>query len=828
MIRSGKKIVPLLLVVVVSLVLVAIGSAYYLLTRCLPVLDGTVQVRGLTRPVEVYRDDFGVPHIVAESEHDLMLAAGYVQAQDRLWQMDFLRRVAAGRLSEILGSKTLEADRVLRLLGLFEAARMNADSLDPVSAALLQAYAEGVNAYIDENRHNYPIEFVLLDYTPEPWKPEHTLSIAQLMAFQLCMGWMMDVTYGRIIDTVGLQKAREIFPEYPDDAPVIVGSPSVRAAAGDSTWSVAAPSSLSCREAHLLETFVRGTAQVRKLLGFGDGAGASNNWAVAGSRSVSGKPLLANDPHLGLAAPSIWYEMHLKGGRLDVTGFAMAGVPLIVLGNNRRVAWGFTNVMTDDADFYRERLNDKGEYYFNGQWRPLGVRREMIEIRDSAYVILHVQSTHRGPIVSEAYDSIRASSDAISFQWLAHRKNESVRAILGMNLASNWTEFREATRFFQAPGQNVVYADVDGHIAYQCMSGIPIRRNGNGIGLQDGTTDQYDWRGTVPFDELPYALDPPTGFLASANNKVAGDGSHRYVGNYWEHPSRAKRIVEFLSRREVFSTDDFKQLQGDEYSHHAAEVLPYVLAACENDSLFRKPEAGSSVPYETYLFLKHWDRRMDRGSRGAAIFSVFFQKLIRHTYGDEMGENLYEAFLRFGAIPFRVTTRLLDNRTSSWWDDQRTDVREDREGIIRRSLVEAMADLTGRISPEPAAWTWEKLHTVTIEHPIGKQKPMDHLFNVGPVPVGGSSNTVNKTQYNLSDSTFKTVWGVSMRRIVDLADPLHPQTILSLGQSGQVFSPHYSDQFDRWLRGQYKTVSMEPAEYTRAKHLLTLSPEPRP
>lgn len=825
--RASVAAAAALLVLITTAVLIG----YSLLQRSLPQTSGTVYAHGLRQTVAVHRDEYGVPHIVASSEEDLMFAVGYVQAQDRLWQMDLLRRVASGRLSEIFGTKTVDVDKVLRTVGLMPVSRQIADSLSPDARRLLQSYCDGINTFIEDHKDNYPIEFVLLQYQPEPWKIENSISISRLMAFQLSMGWYVDAAYGRILDTVGYSKTQEILPRYSPDAPVIMKKPPVDRRTvfvhREDPYDEREFARLSRGEySRLITPFVAANRDVRGWLGFeGLGVG-SNAWVVSGSRSATGKPLLANDPHLGHALPSTWYEMHLVGGRFDVTGFALPGLPLIVLGNNRHVAWGFTNVQADDADFYREKLNDRGQYFFNGAWRNLRFRDEQILVRDSAEVLLRVASTHRGPLVSDVYRTIRRASDALSWRWLGHDISGETEAILGMNLARNVEEFRSSLRTFKVPGQNVVFADRDGNIAYQCMAGIPIRKNGNGIGLADGTGDLFDWKGLIPFEELPWQLNPDEGVLSSANNRTTGDWFPYLIGHYWEHPSRAARIEECLRSKERFAADDFRNIQSDLYSYHAAEVLPYVVKACETDSTFMN--STDAPKHETYLFLKHWNFVVDRESRGAAIFGVFFQRLLQNTYRDEMGEELFKSFIFLGNIPNRVTTQLLNYRNASWWDDVLTMEKEDREAIILRSLTEAMEVLGRAQGREPGGWMWENMHSITFEHPLGKQKPLDRLFNVGPFPIGGDETTINNAQYHYSDSTFKVVLGPSMRRIVDLADPEHPWSVLTLGQSGQWLSDHYADQVFLWRDVRLKRVSMEPSEFTKSRQTLTMKPPRTP
>lgn len=808
-----------MLVVVVSAAAAVTG--WWLIRKPLPQREGEITVDGLSAPVHIYRDDYGVPHIAAATERDLMMATGFVQAQDRLWQMDLLRRVAEGRLSEILGPRALDADKMLRTVGMMRVARRIADSLDQESRELLEAYTAGVNQFIEKNLHNFPIEFVLLSYEPYPWKVEHSIGISRVMAWQLNMGWMVDVNYQRILDSVGQAMIQDILPGYPPDAPVIVrkDNPTAQRTRVESADSGLR---LTPSQHRQLNAFVDASWSVRKMLGSEATAIGSNAWVVDGRRSKSGKPILANDPHLAHGVPSTWYEMHLQGGRFNVTGFALPGTPLIVLGNNDSIAWGFTNVMCDDADFFEEIVQED-RYLDQGQWRPLHTVHETIRIKDSADVRLEIRSTHRGPLISSI---MNPSTDpkVISMQWLGSRPSFEIRAIKNLNLARNWSEFRAACSEFKVPGQNVIYADAAGNIGYQCMSGIPIRRSGDGFFVRSGPSGNFDWTGEVPFESLPYDFNPPRGYLASANNKTANDLPY-WIGNYWEHPSRIRRIEELLSGKDTFSVADFREFQMDWYSSHAREVLPFILQALESDSTLKisADETSPDIYQASHLILRHWDFQMDKLSRGAAIFNQYFRHLLYRIYRDEMGESPFLAFIKLSNIPTRVTSQLLAKPGSRWWDDRSTDVVEHRDDILRTCFRETVDLLARQHGREPSGWMWGDMHEVEFEHLIGRQAPFDYVFNVGPIATGGNTTTINNTEYFYGDSTFRVLLGPSMRRIVDLSDISNPRSILTLGQSGQAHSEHYDDQVEMWSTGRYKTVSMIPTEFQRAGQLLILT-----
>lgn len=803
--------------VILTILVAGLVTAWFLVHKCLPQTSGVIELEGLQGAVTVVRDAYGVPHIEAENEHDLFMAVGFVQAQDRLWQMDLLRRVSEGRLSEILGSRALEADKMLRTVGMMRVARRIADSLDAESRRILEAYTAGVNQFIQKNLHNYPIEFVLLGYEPYPWKVEHSIGISRVMAWQLNMGWMVDLNYQRIADTIGLPMAAELLPGYPEDGPFVVPDRGLPISRLDAGGSVLTSQSVG------LSSFYDANTALQTILGTLGSAFGSNAWVISGSKSGTGKPILANDPHLAQASPPTWYEMHLSGAGWNVEGFALPGTPVVVLGNNARIAWGFTNLMCDDADFFEETL-DGDRYLDQGTWKDLQIIYETVRVEDTAEVSIPIRSTRRGPLVTEI---VPTRGRAVSMQWTGLQPSFEMTAIAKMNRASNWMEFRDACSLFKVPGQNAIYADVDGNIGYQCMGAVPVRKGGEGIFLGDGASGRNDWTAAVPFKELPFSFNPPEGYIASANNKVVGTSYPHYVGRYWEHSSRARRLNELLSGDSALSVESVRQIQMDFYSHHAREVMDVVLPVLLRDSAWTPSDDRQplTVHQGALLTLKHWDCQMDVLSRGAALFNTYFQNLLRQIYLDEMGDELFRGFIKLSNVPTRVTTQLLAAPASRWWDNRRTGAVESRDDIIRKTFEETVAEMAGRFGDDASSWMWGDLHSVEFGHLIGQQKPFDYVFNVGPFSIGGNTTTVNNTEYGYADSTFRTVISASMRRIVDLADPLRPQSVLPLGQSGQPFSRHYDDQTDLWLSGQLKTVFMKADEIEG--ETLTLVPEKR-
>ena len=784
----------------------------YQLTKSFPETTGVVSLPGLSAPVEVYRDKLGVPHIFAANDEDLMFAVGYAHAQDRLWQMELSRRAGEGRLSEAFGKYTLDFDRMFRTLGFRKLAERLEKNLHPDSRRGLAAYANGVNAFTTTHRGKLPVEFDILGITPEPWTVQHSLIIVRLMAWELNMSWWMDLTLADLVNKVGEQKAKEIFPTYPGNAPLIIPSP-------------------PGRKYPFASTDLRKIDQAyRKFFGMeGTGIG-SNCWTVDGEKSFSGKPLLANDPHLTLPAPSRWYEIHLSGGGFDVAGVSLPGVPGVVVGRNRHIAWGLTNGMIDDTDFFIEKTDSLhlNQYFSDGQWHELTTREEEIAVRGANPDTLTIRETKRGPIVSDVhsyplfefqvYKTDYERRFPISLQWTGYEVSDEVLAMLLINKASDWNEFQEALCEFTAPGQNFVYADDQGNIGYWLAARVPIRKHPKPMTLSPGWTNDHDWVGFVPFDKLPHVLNPPGHEIATANNKIVDDTYPYYLTNYWEPPSRIMRIEELLKGREKLSVEDFQRMQNDVVSPHAGEIVPLILRAFEGLT----PEDDQLRTALTYL--RNWDDALRKDDVAASIFNAFFVKLLYNIYHDEMGDELFNNYLLLANVPYRVTSRLLRDSSSIWFDDVRTPEREMRDDIIRRSFTGALSELRNRLGGELKTWQWGKLHQVTFEHLFGRIPGMSRVFNIGPFPTGGASTTINSGEYNLT-RPYRQLVGPSMREIVDLSDSTGLLIVITSGESGQPLHKHYDDQAPLWLNGEYHHLSMDRSEIERSGwDLLTLAP----
>ncbi|MBI1801573.1 MAG: penicillin acylase family protein, partial [Chloroflexi bacterium] len=539
-----------------ALIMVAAVAGYFwLFQRPQPVTDGTLTVAGISGAVEIIRDNFGVPHIFAPSRNDALFAQGYVHAQDRLWQMEFNRRVTSGRLSEVLGKPALDNDLLLRTLGFRRVAEQEWNQLDGDAKAALDAYTRGVNAFISTHLDNLPAEFVILGFKPEPWTPLDSVAWGKVMALSLGGNMSRELLRQQAIAKLGADKWNELEPGYPKEGPFIVGdgfatelSQNGQTPPTDGSPAVEVdPAARASRQA--LASLFDATRLL--ALGMNDGEASpepvevadpstifgSNNWVIGGARTTTGKPILANDPHLGIQMPSIWYEVHLKGGGLEVSGVSFPGVPGIVIGHNARIAWGFTNVGPDVQDLYIEKPNPANpkQFEFQGKWEDAQVYREEIKVKGAESVIREVLVTRHGPIVTGVGASAK-SPEALALRWTALEPSQTSASILKLNEAQNWEQFRAAMKLFAVPAQNTVYADVDGNIGYQMPGWIPIRSQGDGAMSQPGWTGAYEWKGYIPFDDLPRVFNPPSGYIVTANNAVVPESYKYFISKEWAPP----------------------------------------------------------------------------------------------------------------------------------------------------------------------------------------------------------------------------------------------------------------------------------------------------
>lgn len=760
--------------------LVAAGfGAQWLLYRALPQLDGRLRAAGLQAPAEVVRDRWGVPHIYARSDADAYFALGYAHAQDRLFQMELSRRVAQGRLSELLGPATLRTDRLFRTMNFHGVGRRMLAQARPEVRAGLQAYARGVNAGVQALDGRLPPEFALLGAGFEPAQPEDFVGLLGYMTWGLNYSWHFDPLYEKLVERLGPERAAELFPYNRGGQPAVFPALPTRLSLFD----------LSGREQQLLE----GVPTLR----------GSNNWAVAPARSASGQALLANDPHLSHGLPGIWYEAHLVTPTHEVSGMTLAGLPLVILGHNRDIAWGFTNVMLDAADFFVEHLNpdDPGQVMYRGRWTPLETRTETIRVRGAADQTLLVRSTPHGPLVG---DLLGPERRALSYRWTyAAAPANDIEGFWLLDRARNWDEFRQALSHFGAVSQNAAYADRHGHIGLQACGAIPrLAGATEGTLPRVGWDGSQEWDGFWPFEDNPSSLDPPEGLVSSANNPTLPSPAPYYVSSQWEPVDRITRIRELLGAKPRLSLDDLAQIQSDVTLPTARELTPQVLAAFQAE-----PDADPQVA-AALVELRAFDGRMLAEDVAPTLFAAFYRRLFWLVFEDELGSDLaagYRARANLSAIMLRVAFEPGHER---WFDRADTPGVETRDEILRAAFRRAVHELAGQLGPEVSRWTWGRLHTLELQHPLGRgSRLLAALFNLGPVPVPGATSTVAKMEY--AEADFRVLHGPSFRRLVDFADLDAVRSVLPAGQSGLRMSRHYGDQFPLWLAGRHRLVRME-------------------
>lgn len=775
----------------IGILAVAIAVGYWLVYRSHPVVEGEVLLSGLTEPVQVRRTEFGYVHIKAAHREDLYRAVGYVHAQDRLWQMELIRRVGEGRLAEVLGKDALAVDRLFRTLGLFRVAAEIEEAMDDRTRAALEQYAEGVNAGMVAFKGRLPIEFDMLGYEPESWTVRHSLLVSRLMAWELDYSRWMDILLSVFVARFGPERARVLFPSWLEGDPTIVGRLARDAEDG-------------------LMSYLAAETSARAVLGQSGLGHGSNAWAVHGSRTVTGKPYLANDPHLLLMAPGRFHEMHLVAPGLDVAGVMIPGVPFTIIGRNRSIAWGLTNAMIDDHDFFIEQVDNPStptRYMLDGRWVPMQQRVDTILVKDSDPVLLSVYSTHRGPIINRVEPSARWSSSLISMRWTGHDVTQDARAFLLLNEAQSWGEFTDALRYFAVPSQSFVYADTAGNIGYRTGGKVPIRDAAHALLPADGRSSSNDWRGFVPFEAMPASYNPEAGFVATANNAIAGTPYPYHLSHLLEPPWRAQRINEVLKDVGRATMEDMERLQQDVLSPLAREIVPLLVGVLSDSS--------ADEPFPQYVsYLRTWDFRMDKGKVAPSIFESLYNHAMHETFIDEMGTELLALYDTLAGMPLTAFRRLLNDPDSDWFDDLRTPEREFRDDIIRRAFRLSLSDLQGRLGTDVRQWRWERLHTLTFSHVLGAVPALAPIFNVGPFAVGGSHSTVN-VGYFLLDGSYTMTVGSSVRQIFDLADPNNTRTVMPPGQSGHVFHDNYDDQIQLWLNGSYKIVLMDSMSVAR-------------
>lgn len=790
--------------------------AYIMLQRTLPEYEGEYTVSGLKSEITIYRDSFAVPIIITKDSEDAAFALGYLHAQERLFQMDVARRAGEGRLSEVFGEKTIPIDRMFRTIGIVKHVEQTYNQLNPLTKKILEAYSKGVNASIQKSKGKYQIEFDALGYDPYLWKPEHSLVIAKLMGWELNISWWSDVAFSNIIQKIGEEKAKELLPDFPQNAPTII------------------PKELKTF-ASLPTGIINVDRMYRDFVGFTGTHIGSNSWVVNGNMSNSGKPIIANDPHLVFSTPGKWYFVLVRSDDWNAEGFTMPGLPSIVIGKNENISWTMTNVMADDADFYVEKIDSTGKNYFlNNEWKELQVDKDSFVVKNSTNYVFEIKRTHRGPIVSDIHpNNVQNENElktTLSMRWTGLEFSDEVFASISINRAANWQQFKEALKHFTLPGQNFVYADKEGNIGYICAARLPVRSNPSPTLVYDGTTDAYDWKGFVPYEEMPKLFNPPQNYIASANNKTASSFKY-HISNLWEPSSRIERITELLTSKKIHSTEDYKNYQNDFTSPYARSLTKYILSAFNN---VKVTDENLKIVIELF---DNWDFKLNSSSQIPTIYSSFLHHLIKNIFEDELGTELLLEYIYIANIPYRKVLEILQ-AGNSFIDDINTPAIETKEDIIRKSLVDALTALEKTHGKEIKNWQWGNVHHVTFKHMFsGASKFTDKLLNIGPFGIGGDGTTIFNTEYSFTDiyeqsgkenfvklsTPYENILGPSMRFIYDFGNPGYAEFILPTGQSGHFMSEHYQNMTEDWLKGRYLRIPLSTEEFIeRSKHKLKL------
>ena len=786
----------------VVLGVLALGAAYFYLLRSLPKDEGEIRLVGLQKPVEVLRDAYGIPHIRAASLEDAIYALGFVHAQDRLWQMEVSRRTAAGRLAEIFGEPALEADRFLRTLGVRRSAEANFNRLDKETQSLLQTYAAGVNAFI-ATAPVMPIEFWLTRAKFEPWTPADSLGWIKMMAWDLGGNWRNELLRMRLSKTLPLSRINELLPPYPGEAPLEITDLKRLY----SSMEKEAPRQARVQRHQRPMPQITGPEAELELHAnaafdpelAAEGLG-SNNWVVSGARSVTGKPLLANDPHLGLTAPPVWYFAHITTPDFEAIGGTLPGVPAIVLGRNSHFAWGFTNTGPDVQDLYVERLDGAGNYLTPDGPKPFMTRNEVIKVKGGQDVHLPVRITRHGPVIS---DSLRTAQEAaprghvIAMQWTALREDDlTMQASVKMARAKDWPGFVAALRDYHSPQQNIVYADTQGNIGFVAAGRVPIRKPENdlkGLAPAPGWLAKYDWAGFIPYEELPRTQNPSDGMVVTANQRITPRGYPHYITSEWQPPYRANRISELLGALPKHTIASFARIQADVVSLPVKELLPRL------DKVTPKSDAGRRA----LALLAKWDGAMLADRAEPLIASAWWREFSRAIYADELGDSFRGYWLARAEF---LTNVLQDkDKQGRWCDNTRTKTVETCDELLAVTLDAALADLQKRYGEDMAAWRWGAAHVARHEHrPFGRVSWLAPFFDI-TVPTPGDTYTVNVGRNKLDDNArpFANTHAPSLRAIYDLANLENSLYIHSGGQSGNVFSPHYKSLTQAWAKGEY-------------------------
>jgi penicillin G amidase len=758
---------------------------------------GAAQIRGVIGPVTIERDAAGVAHIRAGSELDAHFGLGYAHAQDRLWQMEFQRRLGAGRLAEILGEPALGTDSLFRTVGMRRSAAAAWARFSPAEQRPINAYVAGINAYLSSPDRQLPPEFTILGIEPEPWQPEDVVVWSKALSWGVSSNWDKELLRVQLIAKLGSPaKAAQLTPAYIDDGPTIIPGSSQAASNQREKAGKSARSSAGSLDSSIVSGLLELNRRVEGQTGLGADGFGSNNWVISGERTTTGRPLLANDPHLTSQIPANWYLARLTGGDLDVIGATVPGVPGVAIGHNGYISWGLSTVNVDSQDLYIEHVNERNEAEFRGAWQPLVIVPETIKVKGKPDVTLSVRISRHGPLIS---DVINPAGQPLALRWTGNDPTDNgILAGLAYNRARDWREFLEASRNNRPFDQNYVFADCRGNIGYIAAATIPMRPKGDDGRLPvEGWTGAHEWSGYVPFAELPKLYNPPQGYIVTANNKVTGDDYQHLIGTNYAAPYRAARIIEMIRRKPKLSPEDMAAMQGDVVALHARELLPMMLRTRPAD------ERGK----QAVEMLRNWDLGVTGDSAQAAVFEAWYLKLGERLFADELydpasGDKLWDAYSENIYFVGMALEAALEKNTS-WCDDVRTPQVESCADTLASALAEGLAKMADAQGADDIhAWRWDRAHQAIFPHnPFDKNPQLKPVFSRS-IPNGGDKFTVNVGSVFRWDE-YNQLHSAQYRQIVDYSDLSASRFLVAPGQSGNPNSPHYDDLLERWQRVQY-------------------------
>ena len=743
-----------------------------------PQYSGEITKTGVDADVNIYRDKWGVPHIWAGNEADLYFAQGFVHAQDRLWQMVAVRRLVQGRTAEITGRQLINLDVCAHLLGMKDALPRLAEQASPEAIKIIEAYCKGINHYIETHKDNLPLEFSALDFVPEPFVPQDIFSVMVLTAWFLNQNYFHEILALKLHDRFDVSDFNELLPAYPGAK-----------FPDDSYFDTFQKSKIAPLIPAL--SVLRGETELSKR------SAGSNNWVVSGRKTQSSKPMLANDPHLALTVPSVWYFNHLHSPEIHCTGASMPGAPGIVIGHNEAVAWGFTNVMADYVDLYLLRVDPQNPIYYevDGQTLKMEKREIKIAVKDEEPVTYTIYCTIHGPVVTSMEPGFEVQ---VALKWIIETDDQSVDAFLKINRARTVQEVLDAVKSIRHFALNLLAADIAGNIGWQVTGNIPIRHGYSGRFPVDGSRNSVKWSGFIPFEELPRVINPAEGMINTSNNRIVEDGYPYTLSYAWGPPYRSQRIAQLLNEKETLTSDDFQRIHCDVYSLQAKKIISLL-----NDIQPQNEDARWALEE-----MRAWDYQVTAESRGALIYEQFLIIFTRVLLADEMQDDLpayYDCF----HMSYLIFDEIFSKPDSRFWDRIDTPQRETREEIIEQALTETVSFLKEKFGNDRNDWRWGRLHKIYYQHPGGQSWFTAMYMNVGPFELGGDNNTVNLASSAIDDDYYKAKIIPSLRMIIDMADINHGLLMGPMGQSGQPQHPHYRDLVDTWRNGDYFPMYFE-------------------